>query len=66
MEEEPEGVGRQKGWRMSEEQSPLKQPSKGHMYSERLEKQSEDLHGSAPGPLHLNYSFQFDTLLGDY
>lgn len=33
------------------------------MNSQRLKQLSQDLHGSAPSPLHIYYSFQF-TVMG--
>lgn len=41
---------------------PLNQLKQAPVCSQRLKQQTQDLHGSVQGPLHMYYSFQFNIL----
>lgn len=54
----------QRRWRSPGEQGSLHQGSKPHVGSQRLKQGAQSLHGSAPDPLCIYYSFQFSGFYG--
>lgn len=56
--------GNQRVWRTSGEKDPPNQLKKPHMNSRRVHQQARGLHGCAPGPLHMYYSFQVSVSMG--
>ena len=42
----------------------LNQLNQAPVSSQRLKQQTQDLHGSVPGPLHMYYSFWLNNFMG--